>query len=93
MQFLIRVQECVKSVHLCDSLTLLDGIWQFLRESALDWYCQLRMSHRRPQTWEEFTKLFLTQFNSPIRRARQETEWCECKQKENETINEFLVRL
>jgi hypothetical protein len=93
MQFLIRVQEYVKSVHLCDRLTLLNGISQFLRESALEWYCQLRMSHRRPQTWEEFTALFLAQFNPPIRRARQETEWHECKQKEREMINEFLVRL
>ena len=31
--------------------------------------------------------------NSPIRSARQEQEWHECKQRENETINEFRVRL
>ena len=41
----------------------------------------------------EFKDLFLAQFNSPIRKARQEREWHDCKQKENETINEFLVRL
>ncbi|CAF3725396.1 unnamed protein product, partial [Rotaria sp. Silwood1] len=51
------------------------------------------MSHRRPQTWTEFTDVFLAQFNSPVRRAKQEQEWHECKQKEDETINEFLVRL
>jgi hypothetical protein len=51
------------------------------------------MSHSRPNTWTEFTNLFLAQFNSPVRKARQEQEWHECKQKENETINEFLVRL
>ncbi|CAF1048214.1 unnamed protein product [Didymodactylos carnosus] len=73
--------------------TEINGISQFLRDSALEWYCQLRLSHRRPQTWKEFTELFLAQFNSPIRKARQEQEWDECKQKENETINEFLVRL
>ena len=93
MQFLIRIQEYVKSVHLCDRLTLLNSISHFLRESALEWYYQLHMSRRRPQTWEEFTELFLAQFSPPIRRARQETEWHECRQKESETVNEFLVRL
>jgi hypothetical protein len=92
-QFLIRVQEYAESVHAWDRTTLVNGISQFLRDSALEWYCQLRLSHRRPNTWTEFEDLFLAQFNSPIRKARQEQEWHECKQKENETINEFLVRL
>lgn len=92
-QFLIRVQEYAESVHAWDRTTLVNGISQFLRDSALEWYCQLRLSHRRPQTWTEFEDLFLAQFNSPIRKAKQEQEWHECKQKENETINEFLVRL
>ena len=92
-QFLIRVQEYAESVHAWDRPTLLNGISQFLRESALEWYCQLRQSHRRPETWTEFTDLFLAQFNSPVRKARQEKEWHECKQKEDETINEFLIRL
>ena len=92
-QFLIRVQEYAESVHAWDRTTLVNGISQFLRDSALEWYCQLRLSHRRPNTWTEFTDLFLAQFNSPVRKARQEHEWHECKQKENETINEFLVRL
>jgi len=92
-QFLIRVQEYAESVHAWDQTTLVNGISQFLRDSALEWYCQLRLSHRRPKTWKEFQDLFLAQFNSPIRKARQEQEWHECKQKENETINEFLVRL
>ncbi|CAF2854840.1 unnamed protein product [Rotaria sp. Silwood2] len=92
-QFLIRVQEYAESVHAWDRSTLLNGISQFLRDSALEWYCQLRMSHRRPQTWTEFTDVFLAQFNSPVRKAKQEQEWHECKQKEDETINEFLVRL
>ncbi|CAF4279727.1 unnamed protein product [Rotaria sp. Silwood2] len=92
-QFLIRVQEYAESVHAWDRPTLLNGISQFLRDSALEWYCQLRMSHRRPQTWTEFTDVFLAQFNSPVRKAKQEQEWHECKQKEDETINEFLVRL
>jgi hypothetical protein len=92
-QFLIRVQEYAESVHAWDRPTLVNGISQFLRDSALEWYCQLRMSHRRPNTWTEFEDLFLAQFNSPIRKAIQEQEWHECKQKEKETINEFLVRL
>ena len=92
-QFLIRVQEYAESVHTWSCSTLLDGISQFLRESALEWHCQLRRSHIRPQTWTEFTDLFLAQFNSPVRKARQEQKWHKCKQNENETINEFLVRL
>lgn len=92
-QFLIRVQEYAESVHAWDLNTLVNGISQFLRDSALEWYCQLRLSHRRPNTWTQFTNLFLAQFNSPVRRAKQEQEWHECKQKEDETINEFLVRL
>ncbi|CAF1176971.1 unnamed protein product, partial [Rotaria magnacalcarata] len=92
-QFLIRVQEYAESVHAWDHPTLLNGISQFLRDSALEWYCQLRMSRSRPKTWVEFTNLFMAQFNSPVRKAKQEQEWHECKQKEDETINEFLVRL
>ncbi|CAF2508965.1 unnamed protein product [Rotaria sp. Silwood2] len=89
-QFLIHVQEYVKSVRLYDRLTLVNGISQFLRESALEWYCQLRLSYRQPQTWEEFTELFLAQFNTPIRRARQETEW---EQKPNETETDLVKHL
>ena len=58
-QFLIRVQEYVKSLRLCDRLILLNDISQFLGESALEWYCQLHLSHRHPETREEFTELFL----------------------------------
>ena len=92
-QFLIRVQEYAETVHNWNQSTLLTGISQFLRDTALEWYCQLRASHRRPHSWIEFVTLFLAQFNSPIRSARQQQEWHECKQRDNETINEFLVRL
>ena len=67
-QFLIRVQEYAESVHAWDHTTLVNGISQFLRDSALEWYCQLRLSHRRPNTWTEFSDLFLAQFNSPVRK-------------------------
>ena len=87
------MQEYVETVHGWNQTTLLRGISQFLRDTALEWYCQLRIYHRQPETWAEFIDLFLSQFNSPIRNARQEQEWHECKQRENETINEFLVRL
>ena len=92
-QFLIRIKEYTQTINQWNESSLLTGVSQFLRDSALDWYCQLRTTHRQPQTWNEFTILFLAQFNSPIRRARQEQEWRECKQRENETINEFVVRL
>ncbi|CAF1390419.1 unnamed protein product [Rotaria sordida] len=51
------------------------------------------VSGRQPQTWTEFVELFFSQFNSSIRSAYQEQEWYECKQRENETINEFVIRL
>ena len=92
-QFLIRVQEYAETVHGWDQTTLLSGISQFLRDTALKWYYQLRAYHRQPETWVEFADTFLSQFNSPIRSALQEQEWYEYKQRENETINEFLVRL
>ncbi|CAF1253603.1 unnamed protein product [Rotaria sordida] len=92
-QFLVRIQEYAETVHGWDRSTLLTGISQFLRDTALDWYCQLKVSGRQPQTWAEFVESFLSQFNSPIRSARQEQEWYECKQKEDETINEFVIRL
>ncbi|CAF4488755.1 unnamed protein product, partial [Rotaria sp. Silwood2] len=92
-QFLIRVKEYAETINHWNDQSLLNGISQFLRDTALEWYCQLRISNRRPQTWMEFKVVFLNQFNSPIRRARQEQQWKDCKQEENETINEFIVRL
>ncbi|CAF1167552.1 unnamed protein product [Adineta ricciae] len=44
----------------------------------------LLLNNTDPTTWDEFVKRFL---------AQQEHEWDECKQHENETINEFIVRL
>jgi hypothetical protein len=92
-QFLIRLKEYAETVKHWNEQSLLNGISQFLRDTALEWYCQLRTSHRRPQTWTDFVAVFLNQFNSPIRRARQEQLRKNCKQEENETINEFIVRL
>ncbi|CAF5060561.1 unnamed protein product, partial [Rotaria magnacalcarata] len=91
--FLIRAKEYAETINHWNDQALLNGISQLLRETALEWYCQLRTSNRRPQTWTEFIGIFLNQFNSPMRRARQEQQWKNCKQEENETINEFIVRL
>ncbi|CAF3592735.1 unnamed protein product [Rotaria sp. Silwood1] len=71
-QFLIRIQEYAETVNQWDKQSLLHGISKFLQGTALDWYCQLRPSHRRPQTWVDFVELFLAQFNSPVRAACQE---------------------
>ncbi|CAF0888235.1 unnamed protein product [Rotaria sordida] len=92
-QFVVRIQEYAETVHGWDRSTLLTGISQFLRDTALDWYCHLKVSGRQPQTWTEFVELFLSQFNSSICSAYQEQEWYECKQREDETINEFVIRL
>ncbi|CAF2245970.1 unnamed protein product [Rotaria magnacalcarata] len=69
------------------------GISQFLKDSALEWYCQLYSTNNTPLNWSQFVSRFLAQFHSPIRVAQQEQEWSECKQQDNETINEFVVRL
>ena len=92
-QFLIDLQKYAESVYSWDRARLLNGMSVFLRDSALEWYCQLRMSHRRPHTWMEFVDLFLAQFNTPLRRARREQEWHDCWQRANENISEFLLRL
>jgi hypothetical protein len=92
-QFLLRIEEYTRTVNNWSTETLLRGISQFLRDFALDWYCQLHHTNTVPTTWTQFTKRFLAQFHSPIRVAQQEYEWKECEQQENETINEFVVRL
>ncbi len=74
------MKEYAETVNHWNEQSLLNGISQFLRDTALEWYCQLRTSHRRPQTWTDFVAVFLNQFNSPLRRARQEQLWKNCKQ-------------
>ncbi|CAM4850200.1 unnamed protein product [Rotaria magnacalcarata] len=51
------------------------------------------ITNNTPLNWSQFVSRFLAQFDSPIRVAQQEQEWSECKQQDNETINEFVVRL
>ncbi|CAF1547744.1 unnamed protein product, partial [Adineta ricciae] len=92
-QFLLRVIEYTRTIHKWSINTLLQGISQFLKDAALEWYCQLYNTNSLPETWDEFVTQFLAQFHSPLRIAQQEHEWDECKQQENETINEFVVRL
>ncbi|CAF1496880.1 unnamed protein product [Adineta ricciae] len=92
-QFLLRVGKYTRTVNKWSTTTLLKGISQFLKDSALEWYCQLHVTNTLPTDWEQFVTRFLAQFHSPIRIAQQEHEWDECKQTENETINEFVVRL
>jgi hypothetical protein len=92
-KFLIRVEEYTETVHMWTEDTLLRGISQFLKDTALDWYCQLRSCHSLPKTWREFKQVFLRQFNSPLRMAQQQQQWKQCKQGNEETINEFIVRL
>ena len=92
-QFLIRVKEYTTTVTHWSSDTLLRGISQFLRDDAFEWYCQLHQTNDVPQDWDEFVVRFLAQFHSPLRAAQQEQAWMECTQTDNETINQFVVRL
>ncbi len=92
-QFLIRVEEYTETVYMWGEDMLLRGISQFLKDTALEWYCQLRSCHYLPRTWTEFKQIFIQQFNSPIRIAQQKQQWKECRQSKDETINEFIVRL
>lgn len=92
-QFLLRIEEYTRTVNQWSQETLLRGISQFLKDDALEWYCQLYHINAVPLDWNDFRRRFLAQFYSPIRVAQQEQAWIECKQTENETINQFIVRL
>ena len=92
-QFLLRIEEYTHTVNHWSRDTLLHGISQYLKDDALEWYCQLHALHMMPQNWEQFSARFLAQFHSPLRAAQQEQAWIDCKQAENETINQFVVRL
>jgi hypothetical protein len=92
-QFLIRVEEYARTVNHWSKETFLRGISQFLRDNAFEWYCQLHHQNSLPIRWDQFVIRFLAQFHSPIRAAQQEQAWTECKQHEDETINQFVVRL
>lgn len=92
-QFLLRVEEYTRTVNNWSRSTLLRGISQFLKDDALDWYCQLHHTESVPTDWDQFVTIFLAQFQSPLRMAQQEQTWLACKQQENESINQFVVRL
>ncbi|CAF1595382.1 unnamed protein product [Rotaria magnacalcarata] len=49
-QFLMRVEEYAETVHMWSEDMLLRGISQFLKDTALEWYCQLPQQH---QQWNE----------------------------------------
>lgn len=92
-QFLIRIEDYAETVLMWGEDTLLRGISQFLKDTALEWHCQLRSCHSLPRTWSDFKQAFMRQFNSPLRKAQQKQQWKECKQGNEETINEFVIRL
>ncbi|CAF1518975.1 unnamed protein product [Adineta ricciae] len=71
-QFLLRVTEYTRTIHNWSINTLLQGISQFLKDAALEWYCQLYNTNSLPETWDEFVTQFLAQFHSPLRIAQQE---------------------
>jgi hypothetical protein len=80
-QFLIRIEDYSETINQWNRNDLVRGISQFLRDSALDWYCRLRRTERLPNSWNEFKRIFLDQFNSPLRTAQRQRDWDECKQK------------
>ncbi|CAF1684085.1 unnamed protein product, partial [Rotaria magnacalcarata] len=49
------------------------------------------ITNNTPLNWSQFVSRFLAQLHSLIRVAQQEQEWSECKQQDNEIINEFVV--
>ena len=92
-QFLLLLEQHAHTVNHWSQSTLLQGVSQFLKDDALQWYCQLHHSVDMPQTWDDFAERFLNQFHSPLRAAQQKEEWVTCKQEQDETINHFSVRL
>ena len=71
-QFLVRVKEYNQTVNHWSRDTLLQGISQYLKDDALEWYCQLRITTPAPHIWDDFVVRFLAQFHSPIRAAQQD---------------------
>ncbi|CAF0872301.1 unnamed protein product [Adineta steineri] len=55
-QFLIRIEEYTEAVYGWNQTTLLFHISEFLRGTALNWYCQLTATHQRPKIWAEFAQ-------------------------------------
>ena len=92
-QFLIRVEEYATTVTHWSHETSLRGIFQFLRDDAVEWYCQLHQTNDVPENWDKFVRRSLAQFHSPLRADQQEQARLKCKQTDNETINQFIVRL
>ena len=92
-QFLMRLQEYAAAVDGWDQTTLLLGISQFLRDAALDWHYRLNASPQRPRIWSDFVSLFLSRFDAPLKIARQARQWHQCKQMDDETIDDFYIRL
>ena len=71
-QFLLRIEQYTCTVNHWSHDNLLRGISQFLKDDALEWYCQLYHTKAFPTDWSDFCTRFLTQFHSPIRIAPQE---------------------
>ena len=92
-QFLLCIEQYTCTVNNWSRNTLLRGTSQFLKDDALEWYCQLYHTNTLPNNWSDFSTRFLTQFYSPIRIAEQEQIWIECKEYDDENINQFVVRL
>ena len=92
-QFLGRVEEYAETTNMWNEDMLVRNVSQFLKDNALEWYCQLRTLNYLPKTWAEFKQEFTEQFNSPLRMAQQRQQWNECKQNKDEGINDFHTRL
>jgi hypothetical protein len=92
-QFLGRVEEYAETTNMWNEDMLVRNVSQFLKDNALEWYCQLRTLNYLPKTWTEFKQEFTEQFNSPLRMAQQRQQWNECKQSKDEGINDFHTRL
>ncbi|CAF0913476.1 unnamed protein product [Didymodactylos carnosus] len=93
LHFLVKLQQYTEAMYGWNTDTLLRNISDYLLATAFEWYTQLRISSSVPHNWSDFQRKFIQQFTSPLRSAQARQQWDQCRQKTEEPINEFIVRL
>ena len=92
-KFLYSIKDYFDATYMWGEDALLQRISIYLKGDAQEWITYLRKNNKFPKSWAEFTQQFMTHFNSPMRRTQQKQKWKECRQKENETIMQFSLRV
>ena len=62
----------------------------YLKDTASNWWLTLILEKRKPQTWEQFKKVFYGQFLPPDFEDDVKKEWDWLSQKENEKVTAYV---